>query len=42
MSYSQFEVKQSHLLGLPLGNWDISKAYGLEYINANTWFGDSF
>lgn len=23
-----------------LGNWDISKAYGLEYINQNTWFGE--
>lgn len=23
-----------------LGNWDISKAYGLEYINKNTWFGE--
>lgn len=23
-----------------LGNWDISKAYILEYINANTWFGE--
>lgn len=23
-----------------LGNWDISKAYALEYINANTWFGE--
>jgi cyclomaltodextrin glucanotransferase len=23
-----------------LGNWDISKAYPLEYINANTWFGE--
>ncbi|WP_019501750.1 alpha-amylase family glycosyl hydrolase [Pseudanabaena sp. PCC 6802] len=23
-----------------LGNWDISKAYRLEYINANTWFGE--
>jgi cyclomaltodextrin glucanotransferase len=23
-----------------LGNWDISKAYRLEYINSNTWFGE--
>jgi cyclomaltodextrin glucanotransferase len=23
-----------------LGNWDTSKAYPLEYINANTWFGE--
>ncbi|MCG8363008.1 MAG: alpha-amylase family glycosyl hydrolase [Pseudanabaenales cyanobacterium] len=23
-----------------LGNWDISKAYPLEYINANTWFAE--
>lgn len=23
-----------------LGNWDISKAYALEYINSNTWFGE--
>lgn len=23
-----------------LGNWDIRKAYGLEYINQNTWFGE--
>ncbi|MDX2239976.1 MAG: alpha-amylase family glycosyl hydrolase [Leptolyngbyaceae cyanobacterium bins.302] len=23
-----------------LGNWDISKAYALEYINDNTWFGE--
>ncbi len=23
-----------------LGNWEISKAYALEYINANTWFGE--
>ncbi|HEY9850179.1 MAG TPA: alpha-amylase family glycosyl hydrolase [Leptolyngbyaceae cyanobacterium] len=23
-----------------LGNWDISKAYALEYINPNTWFGE--
>ncbi len=23
-----------------LGNWDISKAYALEYINENTWFGE--
>jgi cyclomaltodextrin glucanotransferase len=23
-----------------LGNWDISKAYILEYINQNTWFGE--
>lgn len=23
-----------------LGNWDLSKAYALEYINANTWFGE--
>lgn len=23
-----------------LGRWDISKAYPLEYINANTWFGE--
>ena len=23
-----------------LGNWDISKAYVLEYINQNTWFGE--
>jgi cyclomaltodextrin glucanotransferase len=23
-----------------LGNWDIAKAYPLEYINANTWFGE--
>lgn len=23
-----------------LGNWDISKAYHLEYINTNTWFGE--
>ncbi len=23
-----------------LGNWDISKAYPLEYINTNTWFGE--
>ena len=23
-----------------LGNWDISKAYALEYINTNTWFGE--
>ncbi len=23
-----------------LGNWDISKAFVLEYINANTWFGE--
>ncbi len=23
-----------------LGNWDIDKAYGLEYINQNTWFGE--
>lgn len=23
-----------------LGNWDISQAYALEYINANTWFGE--
>ena len=23
-----------------LGNWDIAKAYGLEYINSNTWFGE--
>lgn len=23
-----------------LGNWDIDKAYALEYINANTWFGE--
>lgn len=23
-----------------LGNWDISKAYPLEYINGNTWFGE--
>lgn len=23
-----------------LGNWDISKAYQLEYINPNTWFGE--
>jgi len=23
-----------------LGNWDIDKAYGLEYINSNTWFGE--
>lgn len=23
-----------------LGNWDISKAYRLEYINENTWFGE--
>ncbi|MEB3191048.1 MAG: carbohydrate-binding module family 20 domain-containing protein [Snowella sp.] len=22
------------------GNWDISKAYALEYINTNTWFGE--
>jgi cyclomaltodextrin glucanotransferase len=23
-----------------LGNWDISKAYPLEYINTNTWFAE--
>jgi cyclomaltodextrin glucanotransferase len=23
-----------------LGKWDIDQAYGLEYINANTWFGE--
>jgi len=23
-----------------LGNWDLSKAYPLEYINTNTWFGE--
>ncbi|MGL5033355.1 MAG: alpha-amylase family glycosyl hydrolase [Microcystaceae cyanobacterium] len=23
-----------------LGHWDINKAYALEYINANTWFGE--
>lgn len=23
-----------------LGEWDIGKAYGLEYINSNTWFGE--
>ena len=23
-----------------LGNWDIERAYALEYINANTWFGE--
>jgi cyclomaltodextrin glucanotransferase len=23
-----------------LGNWDIDKAYPLEYINSNTWFGE--
>jgi cyclomaltodextrin glucanotransferase len=23
-----------------LGNWDITKAYPLEYINANTWFAE--
>lgn len=23
-----------------LGNWDLSKAYALEYINSNTWFGE--
>ncbi|GFE71303.1 alpha-amylase family glycosyl hydrolase [Chroococcus sp. FPU101] len=23
-----------------LGNWDISRAYPLEYINSNTWFGE--
>jgi cyclomaltodextrin glucanotransferase len=23
-----------------LGNWDLSKAYALEYINQNTWFGE--
>jgi len=23
-----------------LGNWDIAKAYPLEYINTNTWFGE--
>ncbi|WP_448563910.1 CBM20 domain-containing protein [Trichothermofontia sp.] len=23
-----------------LGNWDIAKAYQLEYINPNTWFGE--
>jgi cyclomaltodextrin glucanotransferase len=23
-----------------LGNWDINKAYPLEYINSNTWFGE--
>ncbi|MEN9210945.1 MAG: carbohydrate-binding module family 20 domain-containing protein, partial [Thermostichus sp. DG02_2_bins_29] len=23
-----------------LGNWDIAKGYPLEYINANTWFGE--
>jgi len=23
-----------------LGNWDIDKAYALEYINKNTWFGE--
>jgi cyclomaltodextrin glucanotransferase len=23
-----------------LGNWDITKAYALEYINSNTWFGE--
>lgn len=23
-----------------LGNWDIAKAYRLEYINSNTWFGE--
>lgn len=23
-----------------LGNWDIAKAYRLEYINTNTWFGE--
>lgn len=23
-----------------LGNWDIGKAYPLEYINSNTWFGE--
>ncbi|MDX2212243.1 MAG: alpha-amylase family glycosyl hydrolase [Oculatellaceae cyanobacterium bins.114] len=23
-----------------LGNWDIAKAYPLEYINCNTWFGE--
>ncbi|MGF1479913.1 MAG: alpha-amylase family glycosyl hydrolase [Cyanophyceae cyanobacterium] len=23
-----------------LGNWDIAKAYPLEYINSNTWFGE--
>lgn len=23
-----------------LGNWDLSKAYPLEYINSNTWFGE--
>lgn len=23
-----------------LGNWDVSKAYPLEYINSNTWFGE--
>lgn len=23
-----------------LGNWDINKAYQLEYINSNTWFGE--
>jgi cyclomaltodextrin glucanotransferase len=23
-----------------LGHWDIGKAYALEYINANTWFGE--
>lgn len=25
---------------LELGNWDITKAYALEYINPNTWFGE--
>ncbi|MDJ0737912.1 MAG: alpha-amylase family glycosyl hydrolase [Nostocaceae cyanobacterium] len=25
---------------LELGNWDITKAYALEYINNNTWFGE--
>lgn len=23
-----------------LGNWDLSQAYGLDYINQNTWFGE--
>jgi cyclomaltodextrin glucanotransferase len=23
-----------------LGNWDISRAYPLEYVNSNTWFGE--
>lgn len=23
-----------------LGNWDIAKAYPLEYVNSNTWFGE--